>query len=288
MRGKKILTYLGVVAVVATMFKMFYGFHPLLQGWFPACLWTVIYLYNHPRDLTQRSVVCLIFFFLTTFLYFMLGSTCHRMDEISDFAYFVSYLFFPYLYFYFLVNNTSDKHKTVIVALLTIIVLYYSARTMTITRGDTYIIRRIVAQSEGMGLINVFRFRGLADYSLTHAIVFMIPAYVYLIKVTSRKLIKLGGLILVFASLVLSYLGGASAAIMMCIAGFAISFVINSRRTTKANLTIITISVGMLLFLINKHFLLALISFLRSVLPVSGPYGKKLHDFIGSCHTLFF
>ena len=282
MRGKKILTYLGVVAVVATMFKMFYGFHPLLQGWFPAILWTVAYFYYHPRDLRQRGVICYILFFLTSFFFFLLGSTCGRMDAASDFAYFLSYLLYPYIYFYFLVKYTSDKHKTVIVALLTLIVMYYAARTLMITRGDSLFIRRIINMDENMALINAFRFQGLADYSLTHAMVYMVPAYVFLFKVTTRFWIKSVGFGLIVVAFLLIYLGGASAALMMFFVAVLISFLINSRRTTKANFVIIGISLSFMLFLINKNFLLGLISFARSLLPSGNAYWKKLDDFENS------
>ena len=135
---------------------------------------------------------------------------------------------------------------------------------------------------ENMALINAFRLRGLPDYSLTHAMVFMVPAYVFLFKVSSRKLLKLAGLALLFAAFLLVYLGGASAAIMMFFAATLVSFLINSRRTTKANFVIISISLAFMLFLINKNFLLALISMIRSILPSGNAYWKKLDDFENS------
>ena len=183
---------------------------------------------------------------------------------------------YPFLYFYYLINHTTIKHKKHTAILLSIVIVFYAIRTIWISGSDTYLIRHV---SVDMDQINAYRFLGLADYSLTHAIVFMVPVFVFMLKSSKRMVGKTIGFVLLFASFILIYYGGATTPMLLFFLSLVISFIVSSKRSNKDNLIVLALSLLFVLPIINKTWLLSLLSYIGSVLPSDSPFSRKVVDF---------
>lgn len=279
MKKSFFLNFLGIMTLFVQMFKVFYGFGSLTQGWFFAIIWVVLYVIIFPKDVLQIRLIPFFFFYIVAVVHHIMGSTCQRFNTISDMAYLFSYYLYPFLYFYFLANHTGIRSKKYAAALLSIIILFYAIRTVWVTGGDTYFIRRI---SDDMDHINFYRLLGLADYSLTHAIVFMAPVFVYLLKSSEHVMGKLIGLVLLCTSFILIYFGGATTPMLLFFFSLVLSFIVSSKRNNKDNLIVLTLSLLFVVPIVNKTMLLSLLSFIAFSLPFGSPFSRKVIDFENS------
>ena len=271
MKENKFLTYFGILTLFVQMFKMFYGFSTIVQGWFFAIIWIVMYLVLSPKHFLQKRIVPFFIFYLVAILHYMMGSTYKRLN-----TYLLSYFLYPFLYFYYLINHTTIKHKKHTAVLLSIIIVFYAIRTIWISGSDTYLIRHV---SGDLDQINAYRFLGLADYSLTHAVVFMVPIFVFMLKSSKRMVGKTIGLILLFASFILIYYGGATTPMLLFFLSLVISFIVSSKRSNKDNLIVLALSILFVIPIINKTWLLSLLSYIGSVIPSDSPFSRKVVDF---------
>lgn len=275
MKENYYLTYLGILTLFVQMFKMFYGFSVLAQGWFFSVIWVVFYMILFPKDVLQKRLIPFFLFYLIAILHRLMGSTFQRLNTFSDMVYLFSYYFYPFLYFYYLINHTGVKSKKISLAVLSVIIVFYALQTIGITGGDTYFIRRSVTD---MDQINAYRFLGLADYSLTHAIVFMVPVFVFMMKSSVRIVGKVIGLLLLSASYILVYLGGATTPMLLFFLSVVTSFILNSKRSNAYNMAVLIISVLFIIPILNQTNLLSFLSSIESVLPSDSPYIKRIVD----------
>lgn len=277
MKKNKFLTYFGILTLFVEMFKMFYGFGPFFQGWFFALLWMALYAVLYPTELLQKRVLPFYFFFIIAVLYHFMGSTGERFNELSDLIYFLNYFLFPFLYFYYNKKHVGVKTIRVIVGILSVITVYYAVRTRQITGGNLYFIRQTIAVD--MENINNYRFLGLADYSLTHAILFIVPALVFFVKGKFGWIVKTFALVLLATAFILVYYGGATTPLILFVASLIMSLMVNPRRNMRDNIILALLIIIPVLILLNDNILLNILEGVDGFVGSTSPVHRKIDDF---------
>lgn len=275
MKENKIITYLGILTIFFEIVKLFYGYGWLLQGVPFAMLWTVMYFFFFIKGQFQRWIILFFLFFIIALLHYSMGSTGSRINTFSDMLYLLNNLLFPLLFFDYFARCVNIKVTRFLVVMMSVIFVFYALRLLSLSSGNLYFLRQAMTD---MATINFYRSIGLPDYSLTHAIIFISPVLVFLLKTKHKYSVRFFSLLLLVASFILVYWGGSTTPLILFVFLLLISFVWSKRNSYVQNIFLCVFFFIPVVFLLNDSIMLGLLDNLSGIVDASSPLHRKIDD----------